>query len=42
MNVTSSFSDNRLVVGVTGSGKGMTEVVARGKHKFAPNDDQNA
>jgi len=27
-------------VGVTGSGKGMTEVVIRGKHKFAPTDEQ--
>ncbi|KAG6911906.1 hypothetical protein DXG01_000153 [Tephrocybe rancida] len=26
-------------VGVTGSGKGMTEVVLQGKHKFTPNDD---
>ncbi|KAH7931057.1 hypothetical protein BV22DRAFT_25857 [Leucogyrophana mollusca] len=27
-------------VGVTGSGKGMTEVASRGKHKFAPTDEQ--
>ncbi|KAF8898673.1 hypothetical protein BD779DRAFT_1607408 [Infundibulicybe gibba] len=29
-------------VGVTGSGKGMTEVVTRGKHKFVPKDDDGA
>ncbi|KAG1870029.1 hypothetical protein F4604DRAFT_1881357 [Suillus subluteus] len=29
-------------VGVTGSGKGMTEVAIRGKHKFAPTDEPNA
>lgn len=28
-------------VGVTGSGKGMTEVASRGKHKFAPKDDEH-
>lgn len=28
-------------VGVTGSGKGMTEVASRGKHKFAPGEDAN-
>lgn len=31
-----------LVVGVTGSGKGMTEVIARHKHKFEAKDDPNA
>ncbi|KAK7064167.1 hypothetical protein R3P38DRAFT_28377 [Favolaschia claudopus] len=28
-------------VGVTGSGKGMTEVTAQAKHKFAPRDEDN-
>jgi len=28
-------------VGVTGSGKGMTEVAVRGKHKFVPGEDGN-
>lgn len=41
MNATSSFSDG-FVVGVTGSGKGMTEVASRGKHKFMPTDEPNA
>jgi survival-of-motor-neuron-related-splicing factor 30 len=27
------------LVGVTGSGKGMTEVANRGKHVFSPNDE---
>lgn len=27
-------------VGVTGSGKGMTEVASRGKHKFVPKEDE--
>ncbi|KAF8078546.1 hypothetical protein FPV67DRAFT_1557847 [Lyophyllum atratum] len=27
-------------VGVTGSGKGMTEVITRGKHKFDPKEDE--
>ncbi|KAF9460825.1 hypothetical protein BDZ94DRAFT_1168864 [Collybia nuda] len=35
--------DNPLgKVGVTGSGKGMTEVASRGKHKFVPKDDDGA
>ncbi|EED80429.1 predicted protein [Postia placenta Mad-698-R] len=35
--------DNPLgKVGVTGSGKGMTEVIARHKHKFEAKDDPNA
>lgn len=36
------ISDELFVVGVTGSGKGMTEVAIRGKHKFAPTDEPNA
>ncbi|KIK71069.1 hypothetical protein GYMLUDRAFT_33196 [Collybiopsis luxurians FD-317 M1] len=35
--------DNPLgKVGVTGSGKGMTQVTAMGKHKFAPTADDNS
>ncbi|KAK1232672.1 hypothetical protein PQX77_004148 [Marasmius sp. AFHP31] len=35
--------DNPLgKVGVTGSGKGMTEVITQGKHKFAVTDDDNS
>jgi hypothetical protein len=29
------------IVGVTGSGKGMTEVALRGKHKFVAGEDTN-
>ena len=32
----------RCAVGVTGSGKGMTEVAPRGKHKFEAADGQDA
>lgn len=36
-----AHADPTFLVGVTGSGKGMTEVVSRGKHKFEPKDDDN-
>jgi hypothetical protein len=29
-----------VLVGVTGSGKGMTEVALRGKHKFVAGEDE--
>lgn len=36
------YNNNDDLVGVTGSGKGMTEVASRGKHKFVPTDEPNA
>jgi survival-of-motor-neuron-related-splicing factor 30 len=40
LGISFFVADFRILVGVTGSGKGMTEVVLQGKHKFVKGEDE--